>query len=187
MDKGHTVGEVHVSFMHLISRLLRLYHESGWTRTEHMLLPEATLYQEWLNLRSQDKMEHWFAKRLLNPLLAMFKEISESQFQHLSQKMIAYIKENNDKVLTLEQCAADLHYNANYLSSVFKKGTGMTFSDYVADHRLSEAKKWLVDTDIPIKQIAETLGYKNSQNFIRSFRKSTSMTPGQYRQEKGME
>ncbi|WP_078393833.1 helix-turn-helix domain-containing protein [Shouchella patagoniensis] len=187
MDKGHTVGEVHVSFMHLISRMLRFYHESGWTRSDHMHLSEATLYQECLHLRSQDKIKDWFSERLLYPLLAMFKEISESQFQDLSQKMINYIKANDDTAITLEQCAADLHYNANYLSSVFKKGTGMTFSDYVADHRLKEAKKWLHDTDIPIKQIAERLGYKNSQNFIRSFKKSTGMTPGQYRQEKGME
>jgi len=44
------------------------------------------------------------------------------------------------------------------------------------------AKKWLEETDMPIKDIAAKLRYNNSQNFIRSFRKQEGMTPGQYRE-----
>ncbi|MNP75607.1 Transcriptional activator NphR [compost metagenome] len=60
----------------------------------------------------------------------------------------------------------------------------MTFSDYLMGFRLEVARKWLVDTDMPIKDIAERLGYQNSQNFIRSFRKKEHVTPGAYRKMK---
>ena len=43
------------------------------------------------------------------------------------------------------------------------------------------AKKWLPETDMPIKDISSKLRYNNSQNFIRSFRKQEGITPGQYR------
>ncbi|MNL86613.1 Helix-turn-helix domain protein [compost metagenome] len=44
------------------------------------------------------------------------------------------------------------------------------------------AKKWLIETDMTVKEISERLQYQNSQNFIRSFRKQEEMTPGQYRE-----
>ncbi|MNR68487.1 DNA-binding transcriptional regulator AraC [compost metagenome] len=47
------------------------------------------------------------------------------------------------------------------------------------------AKKWLEETDMPVKDIAARLRYNNSQNFIRSFRKQEGMTPGQYRENAG--
>jgi AraC-like DNA-binding protein len=77
-----------------------------------------------------------------------------------------------------------LHYNPNYLSSIFKKEYGTTFSDYLVSYRLEIAKKWLVQGDMTIKEIAERLQYQNSQNFIRSFRKKEQITPGMYRKQK---
>lgn len=46
------------------------------------------------------------------------------------------------------------------------------------------AKSWLAETDMAVKDIAEKLKYKNSQNFIRSFKKLEGITPGNYRQQK---
>lgn len=51
-------------------------------------------------------------------------------------------------------------------------------------YRLQMGKKWLVETDMTIKEIAERLQYHNSQNFIRSFRKKEQVTPGAYRKMK---
>ena len=44
------------------------------------------------------------------------------------------------------------------------------------------AKKWLLETGMPVAEIAEKLRYSNAQNFIRSFKKKTGMTPGKYRE-----
>ncbi|WYS07658.1 helix-turn-helix domain-containing protein [Bacillus sp. FSL R5-0394] len=183
-EGAHHLGEVRVSFMRLLNRMLQLYQQSGLRHDQGVLLPEGTLYQECLTIPSQEQMKNWFVSRLIDPLLSAFKQVSESQFQHLSEKMIDYIHQHYHQAVTLEQCAADLHYNANYLSSVFKEGTAMTFSEYLAQYRLKKAKEWLAKTSEPVKTIAEKLGYNNSQNFIRSFKKMTGMTPGQYRQQK---
>lgn len=61
----------------------------------------------------------------------------------------------------------------------------MTFSDYLLMYRFQMARKWLIETDMPIKDIAQKLQYNNPQNFIRSFRKQEEMTPGQYRSKYG--
>jgi AraC-like DNA-binding protein len=66
---------------------------------------------------------------------------------------------------------------------VFKKETGLTFSDFLAQYRLRFAKKWLVETDMTILEIATRLKYANSTPFIRYFSKATGVTPGTYRKD----
>lgn len=61
---------------------------------------------------------------------------------------------------------------------------GISFSEYVSSYRHHMAKSWLAETDMAVKDIAEKLKYKNSQNFIRSFKKLEGITPGNYRQQK---
>jgi AraC-like DNA-binding protein len=61
----------------------------------------------------------------------------------------------------------------------------MSFSDYLSQYRMNMSKKWLVETDMSVKDIAERLTYTNPQNFIRSFKKQEDMTPGQYRAKYG--
>jgi AraC-like DNA-binding protein len=51
-------------------------------------------------------------------------------------------------------------------------------------YRFNMAKRWLSDSEMPIKDIAAKLRYNNPQNFIRSFRKQEGITPGQFRERK---
>jgi AraC-like DNA-binding protein len=67
---------------------------------------------------------------------------------------------------------------------MFRKETGMNFSDYLAGFRHDMAKSWLSETEMKITEVAERLQYTNAQNFIRQFRKLEGMTPGQYRDQK---
>ncbi|MNC09987.1 HTH-type transcriptional regulator YesS [compost metagenome] len=112
------------------------------------------------------------------------KEKTNEQFRCLSEKIAMIIRSEYDQELSLEIIGERLHYNPNYLSSIFKKEYGMTFSEYLMNYRLEMAKKWLVETDMTIKEIAERLQYHNPQNFIRSFRKKEHVTPGAYRTQK---
>jgi AraC-like DNA-binding protein len=57
-----------------------------------------------------------------------------------------------------------------------------TFSNYVGEHKLEEAKRLLLETDLTVLEIASKLSYTNSQNFIRFFSKLEGVTPGKYRQ-----
>ena len=106
------------------------------------------------------------------------KTPSDSKVVHLDRIMI---HNYYDTDFTLEECASRLHYNANYLSSVFKKEMNCTFTEYLGNYRINVAKTWLGETDMTVKEISEKLMYNNSQNFIRSFRKLVGMTPGEYR------
>ncbi|MCL6601318.1 MAG: AraC family transcriptional regulator [Paenibacillus sp.] len=140
-----------------------------------------TLYHRLLDIRNPEEIERILVEEVIHPMVKCMKEKTNRQFRSLSEKIATIVRSEYDQDLSLELIGDRLHYNPNYLSSIFKKEFGTTFSDYLMSYRLEMAKKWLVETDMTIKDIAERLQYHNSQNFIRSFRKKENVTPGTYR------
>jgi len=164
----------------LLNNLIIMMQESGIT-IKQLKHHHGSLLEQLLKIQHKQEIERWFWKVVIHPLVVIYRDRQEEQYHKLSEKIIDLVQQYYDTDLTLEECASRLHYNANYLSSVFRKETNVSFSDYLTMYRFKMAKKWLSETDIPIKDIAATLRYNNSQNFIRSFRKQEGMTPGQYR------
>ncbi|MEF2964952.1 AraC family transcriptional regulator [Paenibacillus sp. M1] len=139
------------------------------------------LYHVLLDTRNPEEIERMLVKEIIFPMVRSMKDKTNKQFRSLSEEIAVIVRSEYDRELTLEQIADRLHYNPNYLSNIFKKEYGTTFSDYLMNYRLEMAKKWLVETDMTIREIAERLQYHKPQNFIRSFRKKEHVTPGEYR------
>ncbi|TBL75295.1 AraC family transcriptional regulator [Paenibacillus thalictri] len=184
----HVVFEHHMSpqeyqvpMFRLLNNLLLAMQESGIALNQ-LHTDGSSLYEELNKLPIAAEIEEWFWSRIIKPVIGIYEDRQNSEYQNISEKIIDKIHKFYDTELTIEQCASELHYNANYLSGVFRKETNMTFSEYLTSYRFSMAKKWLISSDMTIKDIAEKLQYMNSQNFIRSFRKLEGMTPGQYRE-----
>ncbi|GAA0309752.1 AraC-like DNA-binding protein [Gracilibacillus halotolerans] len=136
---------------------------------------------DYQRFRSLQEMEEWIIHSIVEPLISGINEKDESKNKRISDRMISLIHKNFDEDLSLDSIAAELHYNPTYLSTLFQKETGYSFSEYLLQYRLKKAKEWLTTTDKSVKEIAELLQYNNSQNFIRSFRKIEGITPGKYR------
>lgn len=71
----------------------------------------------------------------------------------------------------------------NYFSSVFKKELDQSAVNYITEVRMEKAREYLKDTDLSVIEIAENVGYEDSQYFFRVFKKTTGVTPLQYRQQ----
>lgn len=140
-------------------------------------------YKTVLFHRNLVDIEETLVEQIIVPMSELIKLRTTEQFKQVSDRIKAKIHEEFEEDISLDTISEDLNYNPNYLSSIFKKETGVTFSDYLIDFRLKKAKEWLVKTDLTVREIAEKLKYGNSQNFIRSFKKRESLTPGQYRKQ----
>lgn len=172
--------EYQVPIHKLLNNIMVMMQESG-IRLSQLNSGGESFFEELQRLPFAKEIEGWFWERIILPLIQLFRERQASQYQSMSETILDRIHKQFDTPLTIEGLAAELHYNANYLSSVFRKETGQSFSEYLAAFRFTMAKKWLIETDMTIKEISERLQYQNSQNFIRFFRKQEDMTPGQYR------
>lgn len=139
------------------------------------------LYEKILGVSHPTELGGALVNDIILPLAHEMHEKTSEQFQGLSDRIIAIIESEYTEDISLEIIGDRLHYNPNYLSNIFKKETGITFSDYLTGYRFDIAKQWLKETTITIKEISQRLQYRNPQNFIRSFKKKENMTPGEYR------
>ncbi|MBR0386072.1 MAG: helix-turn-helix transcriptional regulator, partial [Erysipelotrichaceae bacterium] len=83
--------------------------------------------------------------------------------------------------VTLDDVARHFSYTPEYTSRLIKKVTNSTFMNLVTDSRMKHAVSLLKSTRLSIAQISSQVGYENTENFIRTFRKKYNMTPSAYR------
>lgn len=99
-----------------------------------------------------------------------------------------YLDEHYRESLTLEQISKDLHINAYYLAHTFKNEFGVPPIQYAMKRRIGEAQGLLIDTNIPIGDIADSLGFSSPCHLNTMFNKYVGIPPGKYRQSfKNME
>jgi two-component system response regulator YesN len=92
-----------------------------------------------------------------------------------------YIGENYYQALTLEKVSKNIGFNPTYFSTMFKKETGMNFSDYLKKVRIDNAKNMLLDTEQQVEDISYAVGYSDIKYFSRLFKKLAGVTPTEFR------
>lgn len=97
-------------------------------------------------------------------------------------EITAYIQEHHTDV-TLTRLAERYNYTPEYMSRFIREATGKTFSELLIDSRMKHAISLLRSTSLPISEIAYQIGYENTENFIRVFKKRYEKTPSSYRKE----
>lgn len=92
-----------------------------------------------------------------------------------------YINDNYQEPLTLEMVSREIGFNPTYFSTVFKKETGMNFSDYLKKVRVDNAKDMLLHTALHVDDISLKVGYADVKYFSRLFKKFMGVTPTEFR------
>jgi two-component system response regulator YesN len=87
-----------------------------------------------------------------------------------------------DNGLTQESVAQMFHFSPSYFGSLFKTTTGQTFVQYLNNLRIQKAQEMLKASSLKVYDIAERTGFADVRYFIRVFKKTTGLSPNQYRQ-----
>lgn len=142
-------------------------------------------------------VKHYLLKPVNRSELAMvLEEIKQELFgqkeskDHLLQdeqsKMINNIKsiisDNLCEDITLEFIGRAVNLSPSYVSQLFKKETGVNFSEFVAETRINTAKKLLIETQLKVYDIARIVGYHSAKHFMTVFKRHTALTPTKYRE-----
>ena len=104
----------------------------------------------------------------------------------LLSSVLTYISEHFTEKITLEEAGAVVHLNANYLSHLFSRSLGMTFSQYVKCKRISYASVLLLTTDAAIDEVAYSAGFSSTSFFNHVFKEQYRMSPFAYRSRFGV-
>jgi len=92
-----------------------------------------------------------------------------------------FIAEHHDEELSLKRVAAAVNLSAGYFSELFRKSTGLNFSDYLARVRIEQAKNLLQNPAQRITDIAFRTGFGSLSQFNRTFKRICGQSPQQYR------
>jgi len=96
-------------------------------------------------------------------------------------KLIRYLKEHYKSDISLKTLAAHVSMDEKYVSTLFKKKTGINVIQYLHQLRIDEAKRLLERTDMTVSEIGDRVGYENDNYFIKMFKRFTNFTPNAYR------
>ena len=97
------------------------------------------------------------------------------------QQAARYIYTHFDEPLTLEIMAEMVHMSPTYFSRRFRQITGFGFKEYINYVRLKEASKLLLETRLPLMEIAHRCGFSDSNYFGDLFKKEKGISPRMYR------
>lgn len=92
-----------------------------------------------------------------------------------------YLEEHYTEEANLEKIAEKIELTSAYISTIFKKETGMTITNYLIKIRLEKAKQMIRDTNMTITEIAYAVGYVDTRYFSKLFIKNVGIKPVEYR------
>lgn len=134
---------------------------------------------------ARDQREHELRRQLKAYSSVMRDSLLPGEADIRSNEIIAKalheMEADYDKELTIAAVAERVHLSPVYLSRLFKKETGETFSDMLLHIRLRRAVELIKDRNIRIFEIAERVGFKDARYFGQVFRKHLGSSPRQLR------
>lgn len=97
------------------------------------------------------------------------------------EEALRYIENNYAHTVNIQLIADRLNIERTYLYRLFKDITGISPQEYLLDYRIRRACTLLKETNLPISDIARSVGYDDSMYFSRLFKQHKKKTPTQYR------
>ena len=96
---------------------------------------------------------------------------------------ISYIREHYSEEIALSDLARICRVTPEYLSKIFYNETGINFSHFLQNFRISIAKRMLLTENCKVYEVAEAVGFHDQKYFVKIFKKLCGVTPSEYRRE----
>lgn len=146
---------------------------------------ELSIWEKLINYKNVFNIKQWL-KNLLNAVKIYLDEQTSQTETDFVQKIKQNIDKNYASLFSLEQIVETLYVTPSYANKLFHEKTGGTIYDYLQERRIAEAKNLLKNTHLKHYEIAERIGYQSNTYFTTAFKKSTGMSPKEYRRTLGI-
>ena len=109
---------------------------------------------------------------------------ADNEYSRPVRYAMRYIEENYGADITVDKIAGQIYMSPAYFSALFKKETGINFTQYLTQYRINMAKEILEHTDKNVQEIAGELGFHDQRYFSKVFQKYVGKTPTEFRKLK---
>lgn len=121
---------------------------------------------------------------IISELIHVFEKEMQTTHQHSAGNSVIPILrylENHFKTCSLEKTAQFFCMNPNYLTTLLKQQTGMSYKELILAHKIDSAAHLLKMTDWSVTEVAHEVGYENVSFFYKKFRAKYGVSPKEYR------
>ena len=95
----------------------------------------------------------------------------------LLAEVFGFIEERSCEPISLRDVARAVSLSSGHLTTVVGRKTGRTVLEWITERRMAEARRLLVETDLPVEEVGRRVGYGDSGYFVRTFRRAHDATP----------
>jgi AraC-like DNA-binding protein len=189
------VGENLIGFLQTGQILLHTPEKKEFTKTTQQLVKWGTevdlkrLEEAYFQTRVLTRKQYESILRLLTIFAQHLSTLSnqlmvkaETEESPAMAKARLFIAERHTEEISLTQVAGAVNMSAFYFCKVFKKATGMTFTDYLARVRVEKIKNLLLNPHKRVSEAAYETGFQSLSQFNRVFRRITGEAPSAYRE-----
>jgi len=179
---GGDFSRIRARILELLVLSSRAAIEAGADETQILALCEECVGQMG-SIYDVDKLCYWLTGALKRFFGCLFDRVSGAE-QNPMPRVLAYLRRNSARRITLEEAAEQAHLSPSYFSRMFRARTGKTFSDYLTRLRVEHAKRLLKQPELDMAQIAAQTGFYDQSHFTRAFKSVTGYTPGVFRRRR---
>lgn len=168
------------NLMFTFNTLLRKAAEMGHVHPMHidaLSRQIAIQIESCLSLKQLDSL----SSTIIRKYCMLVNNYSRRTYSALIQECLDYIDFHYGTELSLAFLAQMCSVSESYLSSLFKKETGTTITDYINSTRIRQALILLNTSSLPIGEVASRCGFLDSNYFSRIFKKQLGLSPREYR------
>jgi AraC-like DNA-binding protein len=101
--------------------------------------------------------------------------------KRLVEDILSCMMEQYREPLRTEDLCRRFHLSRSYLHRIFKQDTGVAINEFMVAYRVNKAKELLQGTELPITEIAVSVGFQDISHFCHTFKRLAGMTPSRYR------
>jgi AraC-like DNA-binding protein/ligand-binding sensor protein len=189
------VGENLIGFLQTGQILLHTPEKREFTKTTQQLVKWGTevdlkrLEEAYFQTRVLTRKQYESILRLLTIFAQHLSTLSNqlmvkaaTEESPAMAKARLFIAERSAEEISLTQVAGAVNVSAFYFCKIFKKATGMTFTDYLARVRVEKIKNLLLNPHKRVSEAAYEAGFQSLSQFNRVFRRITGEAPSAYRE-----
>ncbi|GLE59628.1 AraC family transcriptional regulator [Mycobacteroides chelonae] len=149
----------------------------GLTLVERLLGPSVMLHTSRFILADPPRRQQSLYREFVPPMDHGDADILRAQ---------NHIHSHSDNQLPIEHVAEIAQLQPRTLQRRFLKATGMSLAEYLLAIRIAEARELLELTTLSVEQISRDVGYRDVSTFRKTFKRTTSITPTEYRNRFGI-
>jgi AraC-like DNA-binding protein len=190
------IGGKRVGYLQTGQVALRQPNQAGFSRISRQLLSWGSqvdltkLEDAYFHSRVLSRQQYEAMVRLLEIFAQHLSGVAnqclvqkENEESPMVSRAKQIIQQGSGEALSLEQMAKALNVSTFYFCKMFKKATGLTFTDYLSRTRIERAKNLLLNPNVRISEAAYDSGFASITHFNRIFKRIVGKSPTAYREQ----